>query len=160
MSRGLSLFQKKLLEQLTEHGSANILQISTHVSYISRILKGDQKPSIWKYETVSDIRDVQKIYRMMLSLENRGLVARLLHRRPAVWVHISWENNKPKLTDPKAWDVSHVKRRDGQVQFRTKGQIWIMKDPNQTEKQSERVKRTKEYADDVRRWRRLLNPRK
>jgi hypothetical protein len=70
--------------------------------------------------------DAQGMYRMMRSLEKRGLVARLLHRRPAVWYHVSWHDGTPKL-EPGLWwyDFNHVMDRDGQVLIQTKDKPWI-----------------------------------
>jgi hypothetical protein len=67
------------------------------------------------------------MYRMMRSLEKRGLVARLLHRRPAVWYLVSWNDGKPIL-DPESlesgslsnYHINYVAYRDGQVSFKTK----------------------------------------
>ncbi len=71
----------------------------------------------------------QGMYRMMRSLESRGLVARLLRRRPAVWYHISWHDGVPKLEhgDYGRYHYNHVMYRDGQVLYKTKGQTWRIK---------------------------------
>jgi hypothetical protein len=89
------------------------------------------KPSIWSQVGSLEELDnnAQGMYRMMRSLEKRGLVARLLHRRPAVWYHLLWQDGRPKL-EPGSYgwyDFNHVMYRDGQVLIQTKGKIWIMK---------------------------------
>jgi hypothetical protein len=65
----------------------------------------------------------------MRSLEKRGLVARLLHRRAAVWCNVSWHNGTPKLElGSDGWyDFNHVMYRDGQVLFYTKEKTWIIR---------------------------------
>ena len=65
----------------------------------------------------------------MRSLEKRGLVARLLHRRPTVWYNISWRNGTPKLEPEPGgpYDFNHVMYRDGQVSIQTKGLEWTAK---------------------------------
>jgi hypothetical protein len=89
------------------------------------------KPSIWsRIDPLEELdNNAQGMYRMMRSLEKRGLVARLLHRRPAVWYHLSWHDETPKL-EPGSYgwyDYNHVMYRDGQVLIQTKGKIWIKK---------------------------------
>jgi hypothetical protein len=65
----------------------------------------------------------------MRSLEKRGLVARVLHRRPAVWIYVSWHDGRPKLERKSdGWyDFNHVMYRDGQVLFQTKEKTWIIR---------------------------------
>jgi hypothetical protein len=66
---------------------------------------------------------------MMRSLEKRGLVARLLHRRPTIWYNVSWQDEKPKLEYGSGgmYDFNHVMYRDGQVSIQTKGIQWTTK---------------------------------
>jgi hypothetical protein len=54
---------------------------------------------------------------MMRSLEKRGLVARLLHRRPTIWYNVSWQDEKPRLEYGLGgmYDFNHIMYRDGQV---------------------------------------------
>lgn len=89
------------------------------------------KPSIWsQIGSVEELdNNAQEMYRMMGSLERRGLVARLLHRRPTVWYHISWHDGTPKL-EPGSYgryDFNHVIDREGQVLIQTKDKRWIMR---------------------------------
>ena len=74
--------------------------------------------------------NTQGMYRMMRSLEKRGLVARLLHRRPTIWYDVSWQNETPKLEPEQGsgrYDFNHVMYRDGQILFQTKDRLWIIK---------------------------------
>jgi hypothetical protein len=79
----------------------------------------------------------QRMYRMMRSLEKRGLVARLLHRRPAVWYDVSWHNGTPKLEQREyGWyNYNHVMYRDGEVLFQTRGKRWIIRGVKMSEAQ-------------------------
>jgi hypothetical protein len=69
------------------------------------------------------------MYRMMRSLEKRGLVARLLHRRPTIWYNLSRQNEMPTLEPERGglYDFNKVMDRDGQVSIQTKGLQWTMK---------------------------------
>ena len=89
------------------------------------------KPTI--LSRISSLEEIdnntQGMYRMMRSLEKRGLVARLLHRRPTVWFNVSWQDEKPKLESGSygRYHFNRVMYRDGQVLFRTKDLQWIIK---------------------------------
>ena len=80
------------------------------------------------------------MYRMMRSLEKGGLVARLLHRRPAVWYDVSWHDGMPKLEQREhGWyDYNYVMDRDGQVLFQTKNNRWIIRGIKMTRAQIKR----------------------
>jgi hypothetical protein len=132
MSKGLSIYQQAALQKVRERGSINIVEVCNLVLTI-RALKKDPsfKPSIWsRIDSLEELdNNVQGMYRMMRSLEKRGLVARLLHRRPAVWYQVSWLDGRPKLEQGSyGWyDYNHVMYRDGQVSFQTKGKRWIIR---------------------------------
>jgi hypothetical protein len=131
-SKGLSIYQQAILQRLRERGSINIVEVCNLVLTV-RGLKADPsfKPSIWsQIESLEELgSDAQGMYRMMRSLEKRGLVARLLHRRPAVWLDFSWHGETPKLEQRSdGWyDYNHVMYRDGQVLFQIKDKRWIIK---------------------------------
>jgi hypothetical protein len=131
-SKGLSIYQQAILQRLRERGSINIVEVCNLVLTV-RGLKADPsfKPSIWsQIESLEELgSDAQGMYRMMRSLEKRGLVARLLHRRPAVWLDFSWHGEAPKLEQRSdGWyDYNHVMYRDGQVLFQIKDKRWIIK---------------------------------
>ncbi len=128
MGKGLSIYQQAALQKVRERGSINIVEVCNLVLTI-RALKKDPsfKPSIWsRIDSLEELdNNVQGMYRMMRSLEKRGLVARLLHRRPAVWYQVSWLDGRPKLEQGSyGWyDYNHVMYRDGQVLIQTKGKI-------------------------------------
>src|SRR5215510_4665315 len=100
MSKGLSVYQQAILLKIREKGALNIVEICNIVLTV-RALKKDPsfKPSILsRIDSLEELDNyAQGMYRMMRSLERRGLVARLLRRRPAVWFHVSWHNGVPKL---------------------------------------------------------------
>jgi hypothetical protein len=131
-SKGLSIYQLAILKKVRERGSINIVEVCNLVLTI-RALKEDPsfKPSIWsRIESLEELgSDAQGMYRMMRSLEKRGLVARLLHRRPAVWYDFSWHGETPKLEQREyGWyDYNYVMDRDGQVLFQIKDKRWIVR---------------------------------
>lgn len=131
-SKGLSIYQQAILQRITERGSINIVEVCNLV-LTARALKKDPsfKPSIWsRIDSLEQLdNNAQGMYRMMRSLEKRGFVARLLHRRPAVWIYVSWHDGTPKLEQRSdGWyDYNHVMYRDGQVLFQTKDKRWIIR---------------------------------
>ena len=142
-SKGLSIFQQAILQRIRERGSINILEVCNLVLTV-RALKEDPsfKPSIWsQIESLEELgSDAQGMYRMMRSLEKRGLVARLLHRRPAVWYDFSWHGETPKLEQREyGWyDYNYVMDRDGQVLFQIKDKRWLIKGRKMTRAQVKR----------------------
>lgn len=131
-SKGLSIYQLAILRRIRERGSINIVEVCNLVLTV-RGLREDPsfKPSIWsKIGSLEELgADAQGMYRMMRSLEKRGLVARLLHRRPAVWYDFSWHDGTPKLEQRSdGWyDYNLVMDRDGQVMFQIKDKRWIVR---------------------------------
>ena len=132
MSKGLSIYQQAILQRIRERGSLNILEVCTLVIRIHAMKRDPSfKPSIWnRVDSLEELdNNAQGMYRMMRSLEKRGLVARLLHRRPAVWYQISWHDGRPRL-EPGSfgwYDFNHVMYRDGEVLIQTKDKRWIMR---------------------------------
>lgn len=117
---------------IREKGSINILEICNLVFDVQERKKDPSfKPTILsRTGSLEEIdNNTQGMYRMMRSLEKRGLVARLLHRRPTVWFDVSWQDGKPELEPgPRGrYDFNHVMCRDGRVLFQTKGLQWIIK---------------------------------
>ncbi|MDQ3851505.1 MAG: hypothetical protein M3299_01575 [Thermoproteota archaeon] len=131
-SKGLSIYQLAILRRIRKRGSINIVEVCNLVLTV-RGLREDPsfKPSI--LSQISSLEelgtDAQGMYRMMRSLEKRGLVARLLHRRPAVWYDFSWHDGMPKLEQREdGWyDYNYVMDRDGQVMFQIKDKRWIVR---------------------------------
>lgn len=143
MSKGLSIFQQAILQRVRKRGSINIVEVCNLVLTV-RALKEDPsfKPSILsQIGSLEELgSDAQGMYRMMRSLEKRGLVARLLHRRPAVWYDVSWHDGRPKLEQRSdGWyDYNYVMDRDGQVLFQTKDKIGIKRGVKMTRAQIKR----------------------
>ncbi len=132
MSKGLSIYQQAILRRVRERGSINIVEVCNLVLTLRRLKEDPSfKPSILsKIDSLEELgSDAQGMYRMMRSLEKRGLVARLLHRRPTVWYNVSWQDEKPKLEPGSRgmYDFNHVMYRDGQVSIQTKGIQWTTK---------------------------------
>jgi hypothetical protein len=132
MSKGLSIYQQAVLQRLKEKGSMNILEVCTLIIRVHGKKKDPSfKPDIWtRIESLEELgNDTHGMYRMMRSLEKRGLIARLLHRRPAVWYKVSWHDGRPRLEQgSNGWyDFNHVMYRDGQVLFQTKEKKWIIR---------------------------------
>ncbi len=132
MSKGLSIYQQAILERIRERGSINILEVCNLFLNLRDKKKDPSfEPTILsRIESLEEIdNNTQGMYRMMRSLEKRGLVARLLHRRPTVWYNVSWQDEKPKLEPGSRgmYDFNHVMYRDGQVSIQTKGKTWMQK---------------------------------
>ena len=131
-SKGLSIYQLAILQRIRKRGSINIVEVCNLVLTV-RGLKEDPsfKPSVLsQIGSVEELgSDAQGMYQMMRSLEKRGLVARLLHRRPAVWYDFSWHGETPKLEQRShGWyDYNYVMDRDGQVLFQVKNKRWIIR---------------------------------
>jgi hypothetical protein len=132
LSKGLSIYQQAILQSIREKGSLNIVGVCNLVLTVSGLKKDPSfKPSmVSQIGSLEELdNNAQEMYRMMRSLERRGLVARLLRRRPAVWYHISWHDGTPKL-EPGSfgwYDFNHVMYRDGQVLIQTKHKQWIIR---------------------------------
>jgi hypothetical protein len=101
-------------------GSMNILEVCNLVFEVQARKKDPSfKPTmlsrIYSLEEIDN--NTQGMYRMMRSLEKRGLVARLLHRRPTIWYNVSWQDEKPRLEYGLGgmYDFNHIMYRDGQV---------------------------------------------
>lgn len=114
MSRGLSKYQAAILEVIRKEKEMTVIEI-WRVYY--SVKHGRINP--FDYEEVREIPMVTRIYRTMLSLERRGFVGRLLHRRPARWFAVSWEDGKPCFVNDTPSDY------DDRTEFTTKGQTWI-----------------------------------
>lgn len=132
MSKGLSIYQKAVLQRVRERGSINILEVYNLVFEVQATKKDPSfNPTILSriYSLEEIDNNTQGMYRMMRSLEKRGLVARLLHRRPTIWYDVSWQDEKPKLEYGSGgmYDFNHVMYRDGQVSIQTKGIQWTTK---------------------------------
>jgi hypothetical protein len=143
MSKGLSIYQQAILQRITKRGSINIVEVCNLVLTVRGLKKDPSfKPSIWsQIDSLEELgSDAQGMYRMMRSLEKRGLVARLLHRRPAVWYDVSWHDGRPNLEQRSdGWyDFNHVMDRDGQVLFQTKNNRWIIRGVKMTRAQIKR----------------------
>ena len=132
MSKGLSIYQKAILQRVRERGSINILEVCNLVFEVQATKKDPSfKPTILSriYSLEEIDNNTQGMYRMMTSLEKRGMVARLLHRRPTIWYNVSWQDEKPRLEYGSGgmYDFNHVMYRDGQVSIQTKGIQWTTK---------------------------------
>lgn len=123
--------------------SINIVEVCNLVLTVRELKKDPSfKPSILsQIDSLEELgSDAQGMYRMMRSLERRGLVARLLHRRPAVWYDISWHEGTPKLEQREhGWyDYNYVMDRDGQILFQTKNNRWRIRGIKMTRAQIKR----------------------
>jgi hypothetical protein len=152
MSKGLSRYQRAILHELERKGTLNIIQVCTILAYIHVKEKdASAEPNlIWlQPEPYSlDLFSPQAAYRMMRSLEQRGLVARLLHRRPAVWYGVEWHDGLPKLKldSMRDWlDYNTVIDKGGRIQIRTKSQIWTKCFPKPTHSQLRQQERQEQW---------------
>ena len=152
MSKGLSRYQRAILQELQRKGSLNIIEVCTVLNYLHVKEKNPAaEPNLvfLSPEPYSlDLFNPQAAYRMMRSLESRGFVARLLHRRPAVWFRVDWKNDLPqlRLESLSNWlDYNTVKRKAGRLQIRTRGQIWTKNFPEPTYAQLQQQTRQEQW---------------
>lgn len=129
MSKGLSVYQAAILELLKERGSMDILQLAQFFVTLQLRKKGD-KDTAWSFAAVSEIAQPQAVYRLMRSLEKRGLVGRLMHRRPARWYYLTWEDEAPSISFGKdgreVFDYNYLMETRGRFEFTSKGEKWVI----------------------------------
>jgi hypothetical protein len=97
MGRGLSRYQKAILEEVKKVGSLTIYDVDDIVWRVKN--RGAEDSALlgalrkgFKGE-VKDIRNFTALYKMMDGLVRKGLVGRVLHVRPTVWIAL--EEGKP-----------------------------------------------------------------
>jgi hypothetical protein len=113
-------------------GSMNILEVCNLVFEVQARKKDPSfKPTMLSrnYSLEEIDNNTQGMYRMMRSLEKRGLVARLLHRRATIWYNVSWQDEKPRLEYGLGgmYDFNHIMYQDGHVSIQRKGIQWTTK---------------------------------
>jgi hypothetical protein len=97
MGRGLSRYQKTILEEIKKVGSLTIYDVDDIVWRVKNrgaedfSLLGALRKAV-KGE-VKDIRNFTALYKMMDGLVRKGLVGRVLHVRPTLWIAL--EEEKP-----------------------------------------------------------------
>ncbi len=145
MSKGLSSYQQAILQRVRERGSINIVEVCNLVLTV----RGLKKDPSFKPSQVFGVRSnllrnlaamLKECIEWCAHLKKRGLVARLLHRRPAVWYDFSWHGETPKLEQRShGWyDHNHVTYRDGQVSFQIKDKRWIIRGVKMSDAQIKR----------------------
>ena len=123
MSRGTSNTQLAIINKIKEKGCLNIFEVAK--IYHNKRIPDDQKlpipmGSFWT--EVREILNINSIYRMMKSLENRGEVATLLHKRPMEWYHVTWEGDSITVTKIQSGHfANHLVR--GKAILRSKGMV-------------------------------------
>jgi len=116
MSRGLSRYQKAILETLKQEGSLDIWDVNEvvwetqhrndeHHDFFRALIQS------YKGSEVKTIRNYSSLYRMMESLVKRGLVGKVLHIRPTVWVEL--KNGTPSLEAIKSREKLLLRITDG-----------------------------------------------
>lgn len=121
MSRGLSVNQRTIMQSIEKNGSINIIQAARVFHGVSKILEGRNPEDVFHYSGIEEIAQVDKVYRTMRSLERRGLVARLLHRRPAIWYYVKSKDGEPVgiIWKEEIYDINLVMDKHGEARFRT-----------------------------------------
>jgi hypothetical protein len=109
VGKGLSKTQKSVMEYLEVH---NFLTVE-------RATKFYCGKEFW--------RDADSgLYRMMSTLEKRGLVASLLHQRPKVWYIVTWTDDVPHIAED-GIGGGYINRQINTKQkydFTTKNKTW------------------------------------
>lgn len=128
MSKGLSGPQQYVLENLSKEGGGSLFDVAFWYSVYNFVLDANKtNPAIVQNKRyASDITNISSVYRMMRSLENRGLVGRILNT-DAFWIPIEWQADKPvikKLPDDLPTPIQKHINKAGGFTFRVKGQTF------------------------------------
>lgn len=150
MSKGLSVFQRKILKKLNKKGIISIFDIyRLHFKPRQRFKFSPQEHLLWRKmmdadedlafdfeghreegtEVIRSMRNVASLYRTMKSLERRGLVGAITNVQPRCWVKIEeWIDGKPLLSEL-VWKYTHTKfilakMRKGWIIRSLDGQRW------------------------------------
>ena len=126
MSRGLSQIQQKVMERIKDRGCLNIFKVAEIYHKTKAKKAGTDTTFIGSYWTeVRDIPNISSVYRMMKTLEDRGLVGTLLHKRPKEWYYIEWNENEDTIRLPYILNgaMPLLMVRNGHVKIRTKHTI-------------------------------------
>jgi hypothetical protein len=144
MSRGLSKYQCEILKRLDnvylvyENGEEKRVP----GNYLTVM---DAEKVVWKLKhpkidalgdalhatgatKVSDIANVSAFYRMLYSLEKRGLIGMVVGLYPRVWLKLKWEDSKPSVVwSSVLYDkiALHLADKKGVLGIRTKGTVWV-----------------------------------
>jgi len=99
MGKGLSKYQRAVLEALERRGALTIFDVDDVVWEVKH--RGGEEYKLIKALRsglkceVKDIRNYAGLYRLMRSLVKRRLAGRVLHVRPVVWIKL--EDGKPSM---------------------------------------------------------------
>lgn len=124
MSRGTSYIQLAIVNKIKEKGCLTIFEVAKIYQRI-KTPEDSKFPipigSFWR--EVNEIANINSIYRMMKSLENRGEVATLLHRRPKEWYHVTWKDDIITVTGIKHGHFALHLVTKGKALIRSKGTV-------------------------------------
>ena len=125
MSKGLSRMQERIMEKMRERGFIDIFDVAkTYHRKWNEDHKIETFGPVGAYWTdVSSIAHIHPIYRMMRSLEDRGMVASLVHQRPKMWYLVMWIGGMPQIDISKGRAPLHIVKRKA-IRYRTKGRVW------------------------------------
>jgi hypothetical protein len=126
VGKGLSQTQKRVMEEIEKNNCLTLYQVATIYRGYKRV-GNEHDMRIYGYSKL--IPDVTGLYRMMDSLEKRGLVASLLHRRPRVWYRVTWTDDVPHIADDGEHGgyINYEINMKQKCDFKTKNQTWRYK---------------------------------
>jgi hypothetical protein len=132
MSKGLSKYQNAILARLEKDGGLGVFDVAIEIAICKTLdnMTGSERYSneindITKSRYASDIKNVSAAYRMMRSLEKRGLVAKVIGTR-GWWIPVKMDIDKLNLGDGIALPERLNKKLDKgmPLSLRTKDRIW------------------------------------
>lgn len=134
MSRGLSEFQREIMERMEKDKHLGLMEVGQ--MYWAR--RGGEIPKktirSWRQDGRSHIKNVKALYRAMGSLQKRGLIGKPFSAYPTNdkhWYIVTWEGDAPTIW----YDKEEVRKRIESdkksryysgftINFWTKGGTW------------------------------------
>jgi len=143
MSRGLSKYQCEILKRFDRVYFVREGEKEEQVP-ANYLTLWDVEKAVWKYKhpkidaqgealhdtsgiKVSEIANASALYRMLYSLEKRGLIGMVVGLYPRVWLKLKWEDKKPSVVwSDVSWQkvIMHIADKKGVLGIRTKSTVW------------------------------------
>jgi len=119
------------MEKVKEKGCVGVFDVEEALwrEKIAPRLPEKQRPLVYALRQalkgeVKTIKNFTGIYRLMRSLERRGLVATLLHSRPREWHYVDWRNGAPHIDQTKGRIMIKFLVRKKPAKLRFRSETW------------------------------------
>jgi len=144
VGKGISVEQRAVLQLLHEKGRLGLFDVLRFLIDLRLPLEGSQeevrlmravRDLTWYKDAIPmrfdgryarDFSGVSNVYRMMRSLEKRGLAAELMHARPKEYYAVYWWRGRPFVvwTNSISLKMSFMVAEGKRILIRTKGKTW------------------------------------